>query len=90
MNLLLSIIALLYAGTGIVATVGYFPTIRDLLNKKKSANINSYIIWTLCALVTVLYSWLVVHDLLLILVTGANFLCCALILVLVLKLEHKK
>ncbi len=90
MNTLLTIIAFLYAGTGIIATIGYFPTIRDLLRKKESANIHSYLIWTLCGLITFLYALFVISDLLLEIVTGLNFISCALILVLALRLKHRK
>ena len=90
MKLILTIIAFLYASTGIIATIGYFPTIRDLTKKVASANINSYIIWTFCSAITFLYVLLVVSDLLLEIVTGLNFASCAIILILALKLKYKK
>lgn len=90
MNLLLIIISFLYAGTGIVATIGYLPTIIDLLKGKESANIPSYIIWTLCSFITVLYAFFVIADLLLEIVTGLNFLSCTLIWILALRVKHKK
>ena len=90
MQTLLIIIAFLYAGTGIVATIGYLPTIIDLIKNKKSANRNSYIIWTLCSGITFLYALLVISDLLLEIVTGLNFASCAIILLLILRLELKK
>ena len=83
------IIAFLYASTGIVATIGYIPTIRDLIKKVASANIHSYIIWTFCSGVTFLYALLVISDLLLEIVTGLNFAFCAIILSLALKLRRK-
>jgi len=90
MEIILKIIAFLYASTGIIATIGYFPTIRDLIKKIASANINSYIIWTFCSLITFLYALLVISDLLLEIVTGLNFVSCAIILILALKLKYKK
>ena len=90
MQTLLIIIAFLYAGTGIVATIGYLPTIIDLIKNKRSANRNSYIIWTLCSGITFLYALLVISDLLLEIVTGLNFASCAIILLLTLRLELKK
>ena len=90
MNLILIIISFLYAGTGIIAIVGYVPTIKDLLRKKKSANIHSYIIWTLCSGVSFLYALLVISDLLLEIMTGLNFASCAIILLLALRLINKK
>jgi hypothetical protein len=90
MEIILAIIAFLYASTGIIATIGYLPTIRDLIKKIASANINSYIIWAFCSAITFLYSLLVVSDLLLEIVTGLNFVSCATILILALRLKHKK
>lgn len=86
---LLIILAFLYAGTGIVSIVGYFPTIRDLFKKKKSANADSYIIWTLCEGMALLYVLFAVKDILLELVIGANFACCAIILILAENLKYK-
>jgi uncharacterized protein with PQ loop repeat len=87
---ILTIIAFLYASTGIIATMGYLPTIMDLTKKTASANIHSYIIWTFCSLITFLYALLVISDLLLEIVTGLNFASCAIILILALKLKYKK
>ncbi len=85
-----TIIIYLYASTGIIATIGYFPIIRDLTKKTASANINSYIIWTFCNAIAFLYALLVVSDLLLEIVTGLNFASCAIIMILALKLKYKK
>ncbi len=85
-----TIISILYGATGVVATIGYFPTIRDLLRKKKSSNDLSYLIWALCSFIVFLYSLFVLPDLLFILVSGLNFLCCTLILILGLRLKRKK
>ena len=90
MEPMLKIIVFLYAGTGIVATIGYLPTIKDLYHKKPSANINSYIVWTFCAGITFLYAITVISDLLLEIVTGLNFLSCAIILFLAIKLKYYK
>ena len=89
MNISLTIIAFIYACTGIISTIGYLPTIKDLINKKNSANIHSYIIWTLCSGVTFLYSIAVISDLLLEIVTGLNFISCLTILILSLNLKRK-
>jgi hypothetical protein len=90
MDLLLQFLIIAYAGTGIVATIGYVPTIIDLIHKKKSANVSSYAIWTLCSMITFLYSLFVLNDLLLRVVTGLNFLCCATILVLGIRLNIRR
>ena len=90
MDLLLKIIIFLYAGTGIIATIGYLPTIKDLYHKKPSANINSYVVWTFCAGTTFLYAIMAISDLLLEIVTGLNFLSCAIILILAIRLKYYK
>ncbi|MFA5173728.1 MAG: hypothetical protein WC438_00940 [Candidatus Pacearchaeota archaeon] len=90
MNLLLTIISFLYAGTGIVAIIGYLPTIKDLLYKKQSANINSYVIWSIVSTITFLYALLVISDLLLELITGLILISNVLILILTLRLKYKK
>ncbi len=87
MQWILTIIAFLYACTGVVATIGYLPTIRDLLRKRKSANIHSYIIWTICGGIGFLYVLLLISDLLLDIVMGLNFAFCAIILILALRLK---
>jgi len=89
-NLFLQILIIAYACVGIVATIGYFPTIKDLLiHKKKSANVNSYIVWTICASITFLYSLFILNDWLVRIVTGLNFASCAVVLILSLKLKMK-
>lgn len=87
-ELLLKLLIVAYAGTGVVAAIGYLPTIKDLwIHKKKSANVTSYVIWTLCAGITFSYALFILKDLLVRIVTGLNFACCAIILILSLKLK---
>ena len=90
MEIILTIIAFLYASTGIIATIGYIPTIRDLIKKIACANIHSYVIWIFCSCIIFFYALLVISDLLLEIVTGLNFASCAIILILALKLKYKK
>jgi hypothetical protein len=90
-ELLLQILIFAYAAVGIAETIGYFPTIKDLLyRKKKSANINSYAIWTGCSTVTFLYSIFILPDFLFRIVSGITLACCALILFLSILLKFKK
>lgn len=87
--LFLKSIILAYATVGIIAALGYIPTIKDLwLHKKPSANTNSYIIWTASSGITVLYSIFILPDLLFQIVSWVNFLACATILILMLVLTH--
>ncbi|MCU0652740.1 MAG: hypothetical protein MUD10_00580 [Candidatus Pacebacteria bacterium] len=70
-ELLIRILAVAYGSVGIIGIIAYWPTIRDLINKKPSANLSSYSIWVATNLVTFLYSLFVVDDLLFRLVSGA-------------------
>ena len=89
--LLLQLLIVAYASVGVVATIGYLPTIKDLyFRKKMSANISSYIIWTACSGTAFLYSLFILPDLLFRIVSGLNFACCALILILSLRLKYHK
>ncbi len=90
-EILLQLLIIVYAGTGVIATIGYIPTIKDLwIHKKKSANITSYIIWTFCAGSAFSYALFVLQDLLVRIVTGLNFVSCLVILVLALRLNYKR
>ncbi len=84
-NYALTLLAIAYACVGVVATVGYWPTIKDLLAHKPSANVASYVIWTACASTTFLYSLFILQDTLFRFVSGLNFLSCAAILILSLR-----
>lgn len=87
MKLLLIIISCLYAGTGILATIGYLPTIKDLLNKKASVNLNSYKVWTFIGIITFLYTFFIIKDLLLIIITSSILISNIIVLILALKLN---
>jgi len=89
MNLLTTIISILYATTGIIAIIGYTPTIRDLLRKKRSANYHSYMIWTASSTITFLYALIVIGDLLLRLMTGLLLFLNFSIFILALRLKEK-
>lgn len=90
MELILTVIALLYASTGVIGIIGYFPTMKDLMRKKESANTQSYIIWTFCNFIAFLYAFFIISDLLLEIVTGLIFASCAIILALTLRLKYRK
>jgi len=89
-GMLLQLLTGAYASVGIIATIGYAPTIKDLFHKKMSANITSYIAWTFCSGITFVYSITMFSDLLLKIVTGLNFACCAIILGLALIIKNTK
>lgn len=82
------ILTFLYGLGGIITFIGYFPTIKDLWNKKASANIHTYLIWTLTTVVTSLYGFFVLKNLTFILVVNLQLIACAFILILALKLRY--
>jgi hypothetical protein len=90
MQILLTIIAFLYVSTTIITTIGYIPTIRDLTKKIASVNLHSYIVWTFTSCIAFLYALLIISDLFLEIVTGLNFVSCAIILIFALKLKYEK
>ena len=80
-----------YGATGILSLVGYWPTIRDLYyHQKPSANISSYILWTLTGGVGFLYSIFILYDLLLRIVLGLNLCACILVLLLRIRLKNNR
>ncbi len=87
-ELALQIITYAYAGVGVVAAFGYFPTIRDLWHYKQSANTHSYAIWTLSTFIALMYSLFILTDPLFRIVSGINFVCCSLILALSIALKQ--
>ena len=90
MKILLTILALLYAATGIISTVGYLPTIKDLTKKIASANIHSYLVWTFTTCIAFLYALFIISDTLLEIVTGLSFVCCTTILFLAIRVKNSK
>jgi len=89
-DILLKLLILAYAGVGVANIVAFWPTIKDLyFHKKKSANIHSYLIWTICGAIAFLYGVFVLQDTLYLIISGANLICCALILFLSIGLKKK-
>ena len=89
-EILLKILVLAYATVGIVNFIGYWPTIKDLLKNKPSANIPSYLLWTVCSLIGFLYALFILNDVLVRIVSGLNLLACAIVLTLSIRLRYSK
>ena len=88
-ELLIQLLKIGYAGVGVLALVGYWPTIKDLYHHKvASANVASYVIWTTCWGIAFLYSIFILPDLLFQFVSWTGFLACAIILFLSLRLKE--
>ena len=88
-ELLLQVLIIAYAGVSVVSLIAYWPTIRDLYRKKPSANINSYILWTVASGVAFLYSLFILSDLLLRIISGLYLGANALVLLLSIKLKQR-
>jgi len=87
-EILLKILIVAYASVGVISIIGYWPTIKDLLfNRIKSANVDSYIIWTITAVVSLLYALFILDDWLVRIVMGLNLACCFIIMVLSIRLR---
>ena len=89
-ELFLQALIIAYASVGVVATLAYLPTIRDLYHKKLSANVASYLLWTATSGITFAYSLFILPDLLFRIVSGLNFGSCALIFLLSMNLKYRK
>ena len=88
-ELLLQLLIITYASVSVIGIVAYWPTIKDLYRKKPSANINSYILWTVGSGIGFLYSLFILSDLLLRIVSGLYLGANALVLLLAIKLRHR-
>lgn len=88
---MIKLLILLYSLTAIVDFVGYLPTIKDLwINKKQTANFQSYLLWTATNIITFCYGLFVLKDIPFLLVTGTWLLANFTILILTFNLERKK
>ena len=86
-EIFLKILIFAYAIQGVIGLIAYWPTIKDLRAKKKSANITSYILWSTCSGIAFLYSLFILPDTLFRIVSGINFIACIIIFVLTLRLK---
>ena len=84
-EILLKILIIAYTSQGIITLIAYWPTIKDLLSGKKSANTMSYMLWSIGAGIAFLYSLFILPDLIFIFVSALNFIACTTILVLALR-----
>jgi hypothetical protein len=81
------ILIIAYSAVSALTIIAYWPTIKDLLAGKPSANATSYLIWTVAFGITLLYSIFVLTDFLFRFVSFVSFLSCFIILVLDLRLK---
>jgi hypothetical protein len=84
------ILSWFYGISGFITLLAFVPTMIDLWNKKPSANISTYIIWSSTTSVVSLYGFFVLQDLLFNIVINLQFLACIIVLILRLRLKYIK
>ena len=83
----LYILTLIYGIGGVVTFIGFFPTIKDLWNKKPSANVSTYLVWTATTFFTSLYGFFILQNLVFNIVINLQLLACLIVLILSLRLK---
>ena len=84
----IQIITLLYSIAGIIGFTAFFPTIADLLKGNPSANIRTYLIWSIITIVAFLYGIFVLKNLTFNLVIGSQLVGYMTVLILRLRLKY--
>lgn len=79
-------LTILYGASGVMTFLGFMPTIRDLWNKKPSANVGTYWIWTTTTFITSLYGFFILDNLVFNIVINLQLLACVIVLFLRLRL----
>ncbi len=87
---LIYILTFVYGAWWVITFLGFIPTMIDLWNKKPSANIMTYIVWTSTTIVTSLYWLFILQNLIFNIVINLQVLACLIILILRLRLKYKK
>lgn len=77
--MLINLLKLLYGVSGVITFIGFIPTIKDLIKKKPSANLATYLVWTSTTLISSLYAVFIVKDLMFVTVINLQLLACFII-----------
>ena len=86
----ITVITFLYSIGGIATFVGFIPTMKDLWNKKPSANAMTYVVWTTTTFFTSLYGFFVLQNLVFNIVINLQLLACLIVLILRIRLNYSK
>lgn len=87
-EVIVEILVVSYGATAVLNIVAYWPTIKDLyINKKRSANTASYVLWSISTGIAFLYSLFILPDFLFRVVSGIFFILNALVLLFCLRLK---
>lgn len=87
---LIYILTFIYGLAGIITFLGFIPTMIDLWQAKPSANITTFLIWTLTTLSTSLYGFFVLKDLVFNIVINLQLAACVIVLILRVRLKIRK
>lgn len=71
-----------YGISGLATLLGFAPTIKDLWNKKPSANSGTYLIWAVTAFVASLYGFFVLQNLMFNIIINLQLAGCIAVLIL--------
>lgn len=85
-ELFIKLLTFAYGIGGVVTFLGFMPTVKDLWNKKPSANTWTYIIWTTTTLLTSLYGFFILQDLVFNIVINLQLAACIIVLFLRIRL----
>jgi hypothetical protein len=89
-EIMLQVLVAAYGLVGLIGLSAYWPTIKDLYrHKKPSANITSFVLWTVTSIISFLYATFVLKDVLVQSITGLNFVACATVVVLSIGLKKR-
>jgi len=89
-DLFIKILTIAYGIGGIITILGYIPTMTDLWNKKPSANISTYVIWTITTMVATLYGFFILNNILFNVVVTLQLIALIIILTLRIGLKVRK
>jgi hypothetical protein len=77
--MLINLLKILYGISGVITFIGFIPTIQDLIKKKPSANLATYLVWTSTTLISSLYAVFIVKDLMFVTVINLQLVACLII-----------
>ena len=88
-NYFIEILTFFYGVGGIITFFSFVPTMIDLWNKKPSANISTYVVWTMTTFLTSLYGIFVLHNLVFNIVINLQLLACTIVLILRIRMRKE-
>ena len=88
-ELLLHTLTFAYGSVGLLTLIAYWPTVYDLYHHKRpSANVSTYLLWTIASGIGFMYGLCILPDPLFLLVAGTNFFANTIVLLLRMRLPR--